>query len=220
MKPSTKIFHIHSIDDVYQLKREYGYTRDDYVSQGYQKMLQDQTDMIQEIVAIEERIENEMNRIRQQAEDEDGDVVFNCSKTVVTKLYDRQTDKIVFEPQFQTIERKKKPSRKIPLAEPLIYILQNELRSQKNILDKLNTKIKDMKENQLNNCVNYNKMRKDGYYGIEIHPDFSEFINTTEHTDDRFVDFFRWLSFPQLIVLNWCFETIDEELLDLSTYKI
>jgi hypothetical protein len=223
LKQDAKIFNIRCVGDVHDLKNKYSYIEMDDINDINE--IESQNKLLEE---IDSQIYEEMQRIMNEAEDTQDDVYFNCSKTQIVKLYDRKIKEIVFAPQQLTITRKSDTKTK-SMKIPKIWELDLKIKQKIKDLDSIN------KNKKISLCIDYNKMRREGYHGIEIHSEFSDWIykhsNTNIdtktgksyryfHRNDNIMHFFGWLSFPQLIVLNWCFDKIEKHPFNLDDHKI
>lgn len=212
LTPNAKIYDIRSLDDLRNLQEKYGFMRLEYPCEinKYKKHLEYSEKIRlseEEITRLMNNYQNEFNNIKQKAEETQEDVYFNCSKKKVVKLYDRLEGKIVFELQYRTNGK----NTKVLLKTPLIYQLEEQIKKENKKLETYKRVYHQHFQIQEKPNLNYNQMRLDGYHGLEIHPEFSQMITQNDDYEDEFWAFFRWLSFPQLIVWKWCFQTIKEE---------
>ncbi len=219
LKENTKIFHIHCVGDVRKFEEMY------FRSTPYTELplyITKFQEFSNELEKLQEEFDAEMKKILDESAETDSDVYFRCSKTVTVKLYDRQLNEIVFEPQKATIHRKA-GNKTIPLKTPRVCELDKEIKKVINLWD-------DYLERQVMDRVwryqyiDYNQLRRDGYHGIEIHPEIANWLNKREdhyfEDEKPILNFIDWLSFPQLIVINWCVDTVQVEPFDIREHYL
>lgn len=218
-KEHTRIFHIRCVGDLNKFKEMY-FRETPYTEfPNYLTKFQEFSNTLEK---LQEEFDAEMKTILDESAETEGDVYFKCSKTVTVKLYDRQLNEIVFEPQKATIHRKA-GDKKIPLKIPRVCELDTEINKTINLWE-------DYMERQVMDRVwqyqriDYNQMRQDGYHGIEIHPEIVNWIHRHEnkHFEDEhaLLRFIKWLSFPQLIVINWCIDTVQVKPFDIRDHYL
>jgi hypothetical protein len=231
LNQNTKIYHIRSYDDIVKLAHSYvfpyHYDGEGYYVKTMKTFSKLKTKILSEIDELEKEFTTEMQRIENESEASDDDVYFSCSRSVITKLYDKNLREIVFTPQCQTVKTNRK-NITIDLKVPRVYEIEVIIKKKLLELDDIDMKIKSIEPSDK---IDFNKLRDDGYHAIETHPELYVWYNKfypDRHDHDSKPDvnytslftYFQWLICPQLIVLNWCFETITEKPFDVDIYDV